>query len=120
MLLDAGHYLGAYYLLGYAVECALKACVAKHVRRHDFPNKELAKAAYTHNLVSLRGTAGLNPDFDKERKANKPLERNWGVVKDWHETSRYSLSITEDDARGLYSACTSRGSGVLPWIRKRW
>ena len=32
LLLDNGHYPGAYYLLGYAVECALKACIAKQVR----------------------------------------------------------------------------------------
>ena len=31
---------GAYYLLGYAVECALKACIAKHYRRFDFPNRQ--------------------------------------------------------------------------------
>lgn len=35
-LLTAGHYPEAYYLVGYAVECALKACVAKQVQRYDF------------------------------------------------------------------------------------
>jgi hypothetical protein len=29
--------IGAYYLAGYAVECALKACVAKATKRHEFP-----------------------------------------------------------------------------------
>ena len=29
VLLDAGRYPAAYYLVGYAVECGLKACVAK-------------------------------------------------------------------------------------------
>jgi HEPN domain-containing protein len=28
VLLEAGEFPGAYYLAGYAVECALKACVA--------------------------------------------------------------------------------------------
>jgi hypothetical protein len=28
-LLDNGYPAGAYYLMGYAVECALKACIAK-------------------------------------------------------------------------------------------
>jgi len=28
-LLRLGHYDGAYYLAGYAAECALKACIAK-------------------------------------------------------------------------------------------
>ncbi len=29
VLLDNGRYDGAYYLLGYVIECALKACIAK-------------------------------------------------------------------------------------------
>jgi len=29
VLLDQGKYDGAYYLAGYAVECSLKACIAK-------------------------------------------------------------------------------------------
>jgi len=28
-LLDAGLYSGAYYMCGYAVECALKACISR-------------------------------------------------------------------------------------------
>jgi HEPN domain-containing protein len=33
VLLDNGFYAGAYYLAGYAVECALKACIAKLTNR---------------------------------------------------------------------------------------
>lgn len=36
-LLDAGLPDGAYYLAGYAVECALKACISRQTRQHDFP-----------------------------------------------------------------------------------
>jgi HEPN domain-containing protein len=38
-LLKVGMADGAYYLAGYAVECALKACIAKETRRYDFPDK---------------------------------------------------------------------------------
>ena len=31
----------AYYMIGYCVECALKACIAKQIRRFDFPDKKL-------------------------------------------------------------------------------
>ena len=34
-LLDAGLHEGAFYLAGYAVECALKACIAKTRRAQD-------------------------------------------------------------------------------------
>src|SRR5690242_7885063 len=33
-LLKARHYDGAYYLAGYAVECALKACIAKRTKKY--------------------------------------------------------------------------------------
>jgi len=119
-LLNAGQYAGAYYLMGYSIECALKACVAKLVKRYDFPEKGFANDAFTHDLEKLIRLTGLGPEFEKERKANAALESNWAVVKDWSEASRYDLTITEAQARDLFSACTARINGVLPWIKKRW
>lgn len=36
-LLAAGLFDGAYYLAGLAVECALKACIAKATQQYDSP-----------------------------------------------------------------------------------
>jgi len=119
-LLRAGHYAGAYYLAGYAIECALKACIAKQTERHQFPNKELAMKAYTHNLEELLKLSGLAPQFREEIKANDKLEVNWSVVKDWSEQSRYDSSVSQIRAKHFYSACTARRYGVLSWIRQRW
>lgn len=119
-LLTAGHYPGAYYLVGYAVECALKACVAKQVQRYDFPDKLVANEAFTHDLKRLTKLSGLAPELEKEMQTNKTLEINWAVVKDWSESSRYEIGINETQARDLYSACTDRKNGVLYWIRRRW
>jgi HEPN domain-containing protein len=119
-LLKARQYSGAYYLIGYAVECALKACVAKQVRRYDFPDRKLANEVFTHDVEKLMSLAGLAPELKKEIEANKPLELNWAVVKDWSESSRYEIGITEAQARDLYLACTARRDGVLNWIRRRW
>jgi len=119
-LLRSGHYSGAYYLTGYAIECALKACVAKQIKKHDFPDKKLVNDAYTHNLEKLVTIAGLKLDFEKDRNANAALELNWAVVKDWNEETRYELGTTEAQARDMYSACTTLKSGVLRWIRERW
>jgi HEPN domain-containing protein len=119
-LLNASHYPGAYYLMGYAVECALKACVARQVKQYDFPDKNLAIKAFTHDLEKLIRVAGLAPDFEMDRKTNQILDLNWAVVKDWSEAARYELGITEAEARDLYSACTARKNGILSWIRKRW
>jgi HEPN domain-containing protein len=119
-LLAAGHYPGAYYLIGYAVECALKACVAKQVRQYDFPDRKLANEAFTHDLEKLLKLSGLAPELDREMETNKPLELNWAVIKDWSESARYETEITETQARDLYSACTARRNGVLNWIERRW
>lgn len=42
-LLAAGQWSGAYYLAGYAVECGLKACIARQIGQHEFPDKELTQ-----------------------------------------------------------------------------
>ncbi len=61
-LLQAGRFDAAYYLAGYAVECALKACVCGQTREFDFPPKE-TRDYYTHDLDKLLKTAGLREAF---------------------------------------------------------
>jgi hypothetical protein len=59
-LAGAAEFSGAYYLAGYAVECGLKACIAKAVKRHDFPDpQQRGKDPYIHDLVQLLALAGL-------------------------------------------------------------
>ena len=60
VLLEYESFQGAYYLAGYALECAIKACIAKQVQQYDFPNKELAQKSHQHKLTDLLGVAGLN------------------------------------------------------------
>ena len=98
----------------------MKACIAKQVRRYDFPDKDLVNKAYTHNLEILLSLSGLKPDLDNEMQNSKALELNWGIVKDCSESSRYELVITEKEARDMYSAITARRHGILTWIRRRW
>lgn len=57
---------GAYYLAGYAVECALKACIAKETKRHEFPPKrQYVHDVYTHDLNSLLRLTGLDKQLEK-------------------------------------------------------
>ncbi len=119
-LLRAGFFPGAYYLAGYAVECGLKACIAKQTRRHDFPDKRLAGEAWTHDLQKLAKLAGVWTDLETDMKASSALQVNWAIVKDWSEAVRYDMTITAAQAKDLYSACTARRTGILPWIRDRW
>lgn len=119
-LITSGNYNGAYYLAGYSVECAIKACIAKKTRRYEFPSKELANKVWTHNLDELIKLAELRLEFDKDIKANKSLELNWAVVKDWSESTRYQPNISDKMTLDYYSACTARKNGILSWIKKRW
>ena len=119
-LLQAGHHPGAYYLAGYSVECALKACIAKQTGRHDFPDKDLASKAWTHDLDTLIKLAGLQRELAKDTKVNRTLDINWATVKDWSVSTRYVVDISRAVARDFYLACTARKYGILSWIKKRW
>lgn len=47
-LLQAGRSSSAYYLAGYAVELALKACISKLIQTNVIPEKAFINAIYTH------------------------------------------------------------------------
>src|SRR5271155_3981669 len=81
---------GAYYLAGYCVECALKACIAKATLRHDFPDKKKADLSYTHNLTGLLGVAKLQDALVEETKRDADFRNSWDIVQLWSEHSRYS------------------------------
>jgi hypothetical protein len=118
-LLNSARWSGAYYLAGYAVECGLKACIAKMVNQHDFPDRELAQRSYTHDLDVLVSIAGLTLPRKSDVAANPSLGTNWQLVKDWDEKSRYQF-WTESQARDLCSAVADAANGVLPWIKRHW
>lgn len=118
-LLAAGLWDGAYYLAGYAVECALKACVAKLTAAEEFPDKERAFKAFTHDIEQLVKLALLKDVRDAGAKADPEFRDNWNLVKDWAEDSRYAR-WTEPQARAIHSAVTDPAHGVLPWIKRQW
>lgn len=120
ILLQEGCAAGAYYLAGYAVECALKACIARHTRRFEFPERDRVNTSYTHDLRTLVRVAGLQPDLEEWIQTNKAFQVNWGLVRDWSEQSRYDDSMTLPRARDLYRAVVERRSGVMRWLRPHW
>lgn len=52
-LYTAGLWSGAYYLAGYSIECALKACALKTMRRYHMPDKTLVTKLHSHDLEEL-------------------------------------------------------------------
>ena len=118
-LLNVGQWSGAYYLVGYAVECGLKACIAKQTNQHDFPDKKHADKCFTHDLEALLQVSGLVPQRTLDAQRNPVLGNNWLIVKDWNERARYQL-WSENQARKLYEAVTNANDGVLSWIKAHW
>lgn len=118
-LFRTGRFNGTYYLGGYIVECALKACIARQTKKSEFPDRKRVNASYTHRLEDLVGVAGLRDDLQREAAANKAFEVNWGIVKDWSEESRYE-SHSRQEAEDLLNAISDQRNGVLPWLRRHW
>ena len=118
-LLRAKRYDGAYYLAGYAVECALKACIARGVKRHDFPDRVLANKVYTHDLAELLRLAEIKKKFEREQKKDPELGISWIVVKDWTEQSRYQKH-GEQIAEKMVNAVSDPRHGVLQCLREFW
>src|SRR5206468_3115807 len=105
VLLAARHRSGAYYLAGYAVECALKARIAKLMKPEEFPDKTLAEKCWTHILPQLLGLTGLKDDLATAMQADPDLAENWKTVTEWNESSRYART-TKAKAENLYEAIT--------------
>jgi HEPN domain-containing protein len=119
ILLAAGRYAAAFYMCGYAVECALKACIAKQTREYEFPDLKQVRDSYTHDARQLIVEAKLKNDLDSQKK-NSGFERSWNVLLSWSEIKRYEHQITHQEAQDLYIAVTDSTNGVLTWLKNYW
>jgi len=119
-LLQAGRWAAAYYLLGYAVECALKACAAKQFREYEVPDKTIVNDFYTHRLDTLLNISGAKVALKAQAADDPAFQVNWNAVRDWNETCRYDHSTTEAKARDMLVAVADPSSGVLPWLKTQW
>jgi HEPN domain-containing protein len=121
VLLAAKRWPAAYYVAGYALECALKSCVLAYIDRTGiiFEDKKYAQKCWTHDIEDLVRQAGLTNERDKAAGTNIALGQRWLVAKDWSESSRYRLS-TQLQAEKLFNALTDITDGVLPWLKDYW
>ena len=106
-LLDPGRWGCAYYVAGYAVECALKACIAKLMKSEEFPDKTFAEKCWTHNLAQLLALAGLKADLDAAMQADAQSSsavNSLGAATCAIGCRVYFGSVTK---RSLPSACPS-------------
>jgi len=119
-LLASGFPEGAYYLAGYAVECALKACIAKKTKEFDFPpDRRMVEKVYSHDLNALLLASELASELDAEIDSHSAMGLDWETVRDWSERSRYE-GKTANEANALLEAIENGKGGFLPWVRLHW
>ena len=111
LLFREGRASSAYYLAGYAVELALKACVAKAFQPNAIPDKAFVNEIYTHSLEKLL--------FSVDSKTDPELAAAWGIASKWTESSRYLLWDTIS-AGSLIGAIGDPNHGVFQWVKKHW
>lgn len=79
-LLKAGRHSAAYYLSGLAVECGLKACIARKTVEFEFPDLRRAQNAWRHNLDSLLKAADLSASLDERTQSGSQFTLNWNTA----------------------------------------
>ena len=119
LLLHAGKSSSAYYLVGYAVELALKACISKLIPPYVIPERAFVNAIYTHKLGDLVNIAGLLPQLNADCKADTDFATNWAITSQWTEESRYEF-WDPMSAATLHNAIHEPNHGVFQWVKKHW
>ena len=117
-----GRWAAAYYLIGYAIECGLKACILARIAAHPeviYEEKRFSLDAWTHDFKILLRLADLEAKRDADRRMNHPRSLNWELIWDWDEESRY-LQKSRGKAEQLFEAITNANDGVMQWIRLHW
>jgi len=120
VLLANGRYAAAYYLCGYAVECGIKACVARQIVAGEYPpDRQYSNDLFSHDRDKLLVRAELVSALATERAKDSALRTNWDIVKEWSESTRYE-SKNQQDATRLLDAIADPDHGVLRWLRLHW
>jgi HEPN domain-containing protein len=107
VLFQQGGFAAAYYLCGYAVECGLKACIARQILQHEYPPRRTFSAElFSHKFKELVPLARLSPALVIERQRNKQFAANWSEVEKWSEDSRYENWTMQDSLLPLAAFLT--------------
>ena len=120
-LIDGQRWSFAYYVTGYAVECALKSCLLSRMPLTGWVFEEKVKIdeCLTHDFAKLIKLSGLTDELNRRLASSPAFVGNWGVATQWKVTDRYGM-IDEISAKGLLAAITDQPDGVLEWIMTFW
>jgi hypothetical protein len=120
-LIKGGRRSFAYYVAGYAVECALKSCLLARMIYTGWVFQDKAKIndCLTHDFMDIVILSGLTAELNAQLASNPAFVANWGTAIQWKVTDRYG-NKTEAEARALYAAIADDPDGVLKWIMNYW
>lgn len=121
-MLKAHRWSAAYYVAGYAVECALKACVVARIVNNSgvvFEDRRFSEKCWTHNFDELIKLAELDAMRAADSAANPALHRHWLILKDWSEAARYR-TVPHRTAKRFINVIIDRVIGVMKWIKEHW
>ncbi|MBR1131714.1 HEPN domain-containing protein [Bradyrhizobium iriomotense] len=117
LLLVNGFPSGAYYLSGYAIECALKAIIAAQFRANEIPDRRLVERVYVHDLSKLLSLSGLEDELEVEMEGAPGLREAWSTITKWSERARYEI-WTQEAASAMLEA-VGGDQGLLRWLQSR-
>lgn len=116
-LQSGGHFAGAVYLAGYAVECLLKAAICQVLGW-----SELRSTFAVHDLEGLLLHSGLQRKI--EEPANEAVFRNFKRISEvWIVVGKQSIrytdpdSITAQGAEAFLDQVKNPETGVVTWLR---
>lgn len=119
-LIANGHFGGAYYIGGYAIELALKAVVCKKLDIEMFEKeavpRHISKAFMIHNLLDLVFLAGLRNELMRACEKDGFLLDCWSLISNWSEQRRYDLPCNAQTAKIFINSLKH----VLRWLQLNW
>jgi HEPN domain len=119
LLIQNKRFSNGYYLVGYAIEVGLKACIARQFVADVIPDRKYVDAIYTHQLDDLVKLAGLSQELANKQHLEANFGANWALVAQWRESTRYE-EIDQATAEDMMRAVIDARSGVFEWIKVHW
>jgi HEPN domain-containing protein len=119
LLFRHGRFSNTYYLFGYSVEIALKACVAKLFVADALPDRQTVNRIFTHNLEDLMRLTGLGSELEAQARRSPEFDGSWTIVVQWSEQARYMMT-DEPKCSELRNAVLDEYHGVLQWLTNHW
>lgn len=123
---------GAFYLAGYAVECALKSAICRTLDIDDFfepgsgkvheakVKDDVLHKFRTHDFGTLLVLSGLYFKLEAGLLTDTLLEQSWATIRShaWSEQYRYQTIARK--SVGEVADFTESVNYILQWIKKHW